>query len=139
MTSSAADLPANSTSITINGSGFDTTIANDSVAFSNGVTGTVTAATGFSLTVSLTGLSSVAGGTALDASVTVDGVSSGSAVQVATVLQVVTAISPNAGPAAGGMSVTITGAGFTGATAVNFGVGCGDEFYRQLPHANHGH
>ena len=121
VTSSAADLPANSTIVTINGSGFDANAANDSVTFSNGVTGTVTAATGFSLTVSLTGLSSGAGGTALDASVTVDGVSSGNAVQVATVLQVVTAVSPNTGPTAGGTSVTITGAGLTGATAVKFG------------------
>ncbi|MBO7746880.1 IPT/TIG domain-containing protein [Paenibacillus sp. MWE-103] len=30
-------------------------------------------------------------------------------------------VSPSAGPAAGGTSVTITGTGFTGATAVNFG------------------
>ncbi len=34
---------------------------------------------------------------------------------------VVTGISPTFGPAAGGTSVTITGTGFTGATAVNFG------------------
>ena len=33
----------------------------------------------------------------------------------------VTAISPTSGPAAGGTQVTISGSGFTGATAVNFG------------------
>ncbi len=33
----------------------------------------------------------------------------------------VTAVLPNAGPTAGGATVTITGTGFTGATAVNFG------------------
>ena len=33
----------------------------------------------------------------------------------------VTGLSPSSGPAAGGTSVTITGIGFTGATAVNFG------------------
>ena len=33
----------------------------------------------------------------------------------------VSALSPNAGPAVGGTSVTITGTGFTGATAVSFG------------------
>src|ERR1700716_262292 len=33
----------------------------------------------------------------------------------------VTSISPNSGPAAGGMPVTITGNNFTGATAVKFG------------------
>lgn len=34
---------------------------------------------------------------------------------------IVTGVSPNSGSPAGGTSVTITGAGFTGATAVNFG------------------
>ena len=33
----------------------------------------------------------------------------------------VTAVSPTSGPLAGGTSVTLTGSGFTGATAVNFG------------------
>ena len=33
----------------------------------------------------------------------------------------VTGLSPSSGPAAGGTSVTITGTGFTGATAVDFG------------------
>ena len=33
----------------------------------------------------------------------------------------VTAASPNNGPVAGGTSVTLTGTGFTGATAVHFG------------------
>ena len=32
----------------------------------------------------------------------------------------VTAVSPGSGPVSGGTSVTITGSGFTGATAVNF-------------------
>src|SRR5262249_3889983 len=36
-------------------------------------------------------------------------------------LPTVTAISPTSGPTAGGTSVTITGTGFTGATAVTFG------------------
>ncbi|MET7688111.1 IPT/TIG domain-containing protein [Streptomyces sp. NPDC005483] len=34
---------------------------------------------------------------------------------------VVSSVSPNQGPASGGTSVTVTGAGFTGATAVRFG------------------
>jgi IPT/TIG domain len=33
----------------------------------------------------------------------------------------VTKLTPNKGPAAGGTSVTVTGTGFTGATAVDFG------------------
>ncbi|WP_329468353.1 IPT/TIG domain-containing protein [Streptomyces sp. NBC_01431] len=39
---------------------------------------------------------------------------------VAAVVPVVTAVAPNNGPTSGGTSVTITGTGFTGATAVRF-------------------
>jgi len=46
------------------------------------------------------------------------------AISTGTVPQV-TAITPSSGPAAGGGSVTITGTGFTGAVAVNFGAGTG--------------
>ena len=38
-----------------------------------------------------------------------------------TAAPAVTGLSPTSGPAAGGTSVTITGTGFTGATAVDFG------------------
>jgi hypothetical protein len=38
-----------------------------------------------------------------------------------TLAPTITAVSPASGPLAGGTSVTITGSGFTGATAVNFG------------------
>ncbi len=117
VTSSTASLAANATSITISGTGFDTTAAHDSVSFSNGVTGTVSSATSTSLTVtSLSGLSSLTGGAALNASVTVDGVSSGSMVQVATVAPVVT--SSTAGLAANATSITLSGLGFD-ATAAN--------------------
>ncbi len=88
VTSSTDNLPKNATSMTITGSGFDPNLANDSVQFSNSVTGTVTSvnASGTSMTVtSLSGLSSVTAGTMLDASVTVDGAGSGSTVAVATV------------------------------------------------------
>ena len=37
----------------------------------------------------------------------------------------VTGISPTSGPTAGGTTVTVTGSGFTGATAVNFGLSAG--------------
>jgi YVTN family beta-propeller protein len=43
------------------------------------------------------------------------------ATDVPTAAPAVTGISPSSGPQAGGTSVTITGNGFTGATAVNFG------------------
>ena len=38
-----------------------------------------------------------------------------------TAAPTVTGVSPNSGPTAGGTTVTITGSGFTGATAVDFG------------------
>ena len=110
LTSSVIALPANSTGMTIIGSAFDPTAANDSVAFSNGVTGVVTAATSTTLTVSLTGLGSVPGGTALNASATVNGVSSGNPVQVATVIPVTTASSASIPDTA--TSMTIAGFGF---------------------------
>ena len=110
VTSSTASLPVTSTTMTINGTGFDTTTAHDSVTFNDGVTGTVTAATGSSLTVSLTNLGSLTGGTALDASVTADGISSGSQVQVATVAPVVTP--STASLLASATSMTISGFGF---------------------------
>ena len=84
---SSATLFALAPTLTITGSAFDTTAANDGVSFTNtGVTGTVTSATSTSLTVSLSGMSTLATSTALVGSVTVDGVSSGSAVQLATVV-----------------------------------------------------
>ncbi|MBI3408028.1 MAG: Ig-like domain repeat protein [Planctomycetes bacterium] len=83
ITPSNANLPVIATTLIINGFGFDPTAANDVVSFSGGVTGTVTAATSNSITISnLTGLAAGA----LSASVTVDGVSSGAPVQVATVI-----------------------------------------------------
>ena len=46
---------------------------------------------------------------------------------------VVTSVSPNSGPAAGGTTVTITGAEFTGATEVRFGAKLTDSF---IVHSN---
>ena len=86
VTMNTANLQSNVTAMVINGMYFSSNPANDSVTFDNGVTGTVTAATASSLTVSLTGLSSVAPGTPLDASVTTLAGSSGALVQVATVV-----------------------------------------------------
>jgi hypothetical protein len=107
VTSSTADLTADSTSMTIAGFGFDTNAANDVVTFSGGVTGTVTTATATTLTV--TGLSGLVAG-ALNASVTVNSVSSGAPVQVATVVPVIT--SSTADLAATATSMTIAGFGF---------------------------
>jgi hypothetical protein len=102
VTSSTASLPANAAFLTINGVGFDSNAANDRVNFSGGVTGTVTSATATSLTVSLSGLSSLAAGAVLYASVTTNAVSSGSPVPVATVTAAVTSSTIQAGESAGG-------------------------------------
>jgi hypothetical protein len=107
LTSSTANLGVNATSLTINGFGFDTNAAHDTVSFSGGVTGTVTAATATQLIV--TGLSGLTAGN-LSASVSVNGVSSGSAVQVATVAPVLT--SSTTSLAANATSLTISGFGF---------------------------
>ena len=122
ITFNTASLAANATSITLSGLGFDTTAAHDSVSFSNGVTGSVTAVTTTSLTVTnLTGVSGLSVGTALNASVTVDGISSGSPVQVASIIAAITAptvTSSTANLPANATSLIITGAGFD-ATATN--------------------
>jgi uncharacterized repeat protein (TIGR03803 family) len=97
VTPSTANLSATATSLTIIGSGFSSTPTNDTVAFDNGVTG----ATATSLTVRLSGLGGLTAGTALHASVTVNGVSSGSTVQVATTVLAVTSSTVQAGQSAG--------------------------------------
>ena len=51
----------------------------------------------------------------------------------------VTGISPLAGPLAGGTTVTITGTGFTGATAVDFGTMPATSFTVNADGSDHGH
>ena len=51
----------------------------------------------------------------------------------------VTGVSPASGPAAGGTTVTITGAGFTGATLVDFGTTAATNVAVDFGHADHGH
>jgi hypothetical protein len=121
VTPSTAALPATAGTLTIQGTGFDPVAANDTVMFSGGVTGTVTAAT--TTTLSVTGLSQLTGGP-LDASVTVDGVSSGTAVEVAAVTPVLTA--GTAALPANLTTLTLTGDGFDTNAAndsVSFGGG----------------
>ena len=79
---STANLASNATTLIIQGFGFSSAAANNTVTFSGGATGTVTGAASTTLTV--TGLSGLAVG-ALTATVTSNSVSSASAVQVATV------------------------------------------------------
>ena len=84
VTASDSYLPVNATELTISGTTFDgVTPENNTVVFSPSGTGTVTASTTTSLTV--TGLTGLVGGP-LNAAVTTNGQSSASQVQVATVL-----------------------------------------------------
>ncbi|HWY85141.1 MAG TPA: IPT/TIG domain-containing protein, partial [Gemmataceae bacterium] len=108
VTPNTANLPANATTLTINGFGFSIAAANDIVTFSGGAAGTVISATATQLTVgNLTGLTPGA----LSASVTVNGASSGSPVQVATVIPVVTPSTANL--LVTDTSITISGFGFS--------------------------
>ena len=82
VTSSTSNLAATATTLIITGSGFDTTAGNNTVTLNSG-TGTVTSATATQLTVTLNTPPSVGNLTAV---VTSNGSSSGSPVQVATVV-----------------------------------------------------
>jgi hypothetical protein len=86
-------LAANATTVTIRGFGFDPTAAHNTVVFNNGAVGTVTAATGTSLTVTFSTKPTAVG--SLTAIVTVNSLTSGSAVQVASVAPVVTSSTAN--------------------------------------------
>ncbi len=115
VTTSAGNLPANATTLTIGGSGFDTTAGNNTVVLSNGAVGTVSAATADLLTVTLSTGPTDAG--TLTVVVTTNSVSSGGAVQVATVIPVVT--SSTASLAADATTLTIVGFGFSTTAANN--------------------
>ena len=108
VTSSAAALPITTTTLTINGAGFSATPAQNVVTFNLGAAGTVTAATTTQLTITFTTQPTSVGN--LTAVVTTNGFSSGAAVQVATVIPVVTA-NATALPITA-TTITINGAGF---------------------------
>ncbi len=112
---STANLAASAGQITIQGSGFDPTAVYDTVTFNDGAVGSVTAATSTALTVTLSTRPTAAG--SLTAIVHSDGVSSGSAVQVATVAPVVTA--STAAISANPSQMTIRGFGFDSTAANN--------------------
>jgi hypothetical protein len=106
VTTSSTVLTMSSTTLTINGFGFDSNPVNDSVAFSGGVTGSISAATNNSLSIDdFSGL--VAG--ALSVTVTVDG-AGGSQTQVAMVTPAVSSNTNNLSPIA--TTLTIDGFGF---------------------------
>ncbi len=115
ITSSTANLGADANSIVINGFAFDTTASRNVLVFNNGAVGTVTSATRNALTVTFTTKPSSAG--PLTASVTVNGVASGTAVQIATVVPVVTSAAANL--AANSATLVINGFGFDPTAANN--------------------
>ena len=106
VTSSTSNLAATATTLIITGTGFDTTAGNNTVTLSSG-TGTVTSATATQLTITLNTPPSVGNLTAV---VTSNGSSSGSPVQVATVVAgaatQATLTTPAAGSASGSAFTT---------------------------------
>ncbi|MCB1209314.1 MAG: cadherin-like beta sandwich domain-containing protein [Verrucomicrobiales bacterium] len=90
VTAMTGTLASTSPILTITGTNFDTTPGNNTVTFNNGAVGTVTAATATSLTVTLTTLPTSDG--SLTVIVSNGNGSSGSAVQVATFLTVITEV-----------------------------------------------
>ncbi len=115
VTSSTTSLAADAIRVTISGLGFDTTASNNTVVFTNGAVGTVTAATPTLLTVTFSTKPTSAG--ILSAIVTTNGVSSGATTQVASVVPVVTSTTTSLSPSS--TTVTITGVGFDATQANN--------------------
>jgi uncharacterized delta-60 repeat protein len=111
VTQSTANLASNATTLTITGTGFDaTTPSNNTVVFTPSGSGTVTASTTTSLTV--TGITGLTAGS-LNAVVTTDGQSRGTAVQVATVVPPPTVTLSTVNLASSATTLTITGTGFS--------------------------
>ena len=108
MTASTANLAANAATITINGLGFSTTAANNTVTLSSGAVGTVTTATATVLTVTFSTKPASVG--SLTATVTTNGITSGAGIQVAAVIPVVT--SSTVSLPANSNTVTINGFAF---------------------------
>jgi preprotein translocase subunit YajC len=113
VTSATTAITLSTTTLTIRGFGFSTTAGNNTVVFNNGAVGTVTNATATTLTVSLTTPPKAGNLTAI---VTTNSLSSGAAVQVATLAPTVTVNTSNL--AADASTVTIAGTGFD-TTALN--------------------
>ncbi len=112
ITADTSNLAASATSIVINGFGFSSTPANNTVVFTGGTAGTVTAASSTQLTVNVSNLTSGS----LTATVAVGGFTSSSA-QIATVFPVITGSTANLG--ANATSLVINGSGFSTTLASN--------------------
>jgi hypothetical protein len=106
------------TTVTVNGTGFTGATA---VNFGPGNPGTIVNVTDGSLTV--TSPACPPGSQTVDVTVTTPlGTSPAVSADQFTYLQV-TGVNPPQGPTTGGITVTVSGSGFTGATTVNFGPG----------------
>jgi hypothetical protein len=108
VTISTKNLAIDATTITINGTGFDTTPANNAITFNNGAIGTVNSATSTLLTITFSTQPTSTG--SLTAVVTTNSVSSGATVQVATIVPAPTPlplITGTPAPSSGGSS-TVT-------------------------------
>ncbi len=125
---SATQLAANAPNFTITGTGFDTTVANNSVVL-NGAgltnfTGTITASTGgTTLTVTMPAAVNATG--VITAVVTSDGGSSGAAVGVVSILPAVAAIYPASGSVLGTSTTVPAFLGITGITGTALGSATG--------------
>jgi hypothetical protein len=120
VTPGTARLAANAPQIIIKGLDFDPTAANNTVSFDDGAVGSVTTATATSLSVTLTTAPTTTG--SLTAIVKTDGVSSGAAVQVATVVAAISAptvTSSTTTLAANATTLTINGSGFDVTGGIN--------------------
>jgi hypothetical protein len=105
VTVNTSKVPVTATTLTIAGTGFDTTAANNIVTFSSG-TGIVTSATATQLTVTFNTAPSLG---SLTAVVTTNAISSGSAVQVANIVaNTTTVLTSSVNPSVFGQSVTFT-------------------------------
>ncbi len=116
VTANTANLAQNATTITIAGTNFSTTAANNSVVFTLGAAGTISGATATSLTVTFSTPPTSLGN--LSANVTVFGGSSG-AVQVATVVAAPSVTANTANLAQNVPAITIAGTNFSAAANDN--------------------
>lgn len=110
VTASTSSVANSAPTIRITGAGFDPSALGNTVAFNLGAAGTVTEATGTSLTVTYSTLPTSLGN--LMAVVTSYGVTSGGAVQVATVVAAPTVTAHATQLANNAPSISISGAGF---------------------------
>jgi stress response protein SCP2 len=123
VTLSTNSLAINATTLTIAGTGFDTTAANNTVTLNNGAVGNVTSATATQLIVNLTIPPTTIG--SLTAVVTSFGGTSGIAVQVANIVAAPTVTLNTNSLAINATTLTIAGTGFdtVGSNTVTFNNG----------------